>query len=237
MSTDTIRSRSRHLLVIIDRALVRDQIVDYLTQQGYMVTGVADGDVAMRLCIVNVYDCMIVDVSTPRPNGIVFIQRLRERTSTPIIAIGARRDEINRLQILQVGADDYLLKPCHLPELEMRIYVILRRITMVRQVLRAPYIQLAPNNRTIVVNQKVVDTTPMEFAILQTLMSAPGQVFSRKELTTMMLGVQDRIGRAIDVHISNIRNKIEPNPDDPQYIVTVYGRGYMFRDRQSPASI
>lgn len=228
-TSETIR-QLRQILVIVEREIVRIPIIEHLTKMQYSVTAVADSDSAMRLCIVNIYDCIVVDLAAVQANSVMFVQLLRERTHTPIVVLGSRREEPLRLAILRAGADDYLVKPCNLFELEVRIFAILRRISMARQSARSPYIQLDPSNRSVLVNQHYVDTTPMEFAILSTLMTSPGRVFSRKELTTLMFGEQYTIGRAIDVHISNIRSKIEQNPNEPKYIVTVYGRGYMFKD-------
>jgi DNA-binding response OmpR family regulator len=172
----------------------------------------------------------VLDLAAIHGNNVLVVQLMHERTHTPIVVLGSRRDDQLRLPVLRAGADDYLVKPCNVNELEARIFAILRRIAMTRQSARSAYIQLDPSNRSVLVNQRHIDTTPMEFAILSTLMATPGRVFSRKELTALMFGEQYSIGRAIDVHISNIRSKIEENPEEPKYIVTVYGRGYMFKD-------
>jgi DNA-binding response OmpR family regulator len=177
------------------------------------------------------YDCIVLGMTVPRINSVTFIQQLRQRSNVPVVVISARRDEYEKIHALQMGADDYLYKPTNLLELDARITAILRRVSLTKQAMNTPYLQLDAGNRSVLVNGQIIEVTPMEFAIISTMMTAPGRVFSRKELTALMFGEQFSIGRAIDVHISNIRNKIEPNPNQPTYIVTVYGKGYMYQER------
>ena len=220
-----------HILVIEDNINLRNQIAEYFTQRQYDVSIAGNGDNALRMSMLTKYDCILLGVTAPRINSVSFIQQLRQRLSVPIVVISARRDEYEKIHALQMGADDYLYKPTNLLELDARITAILRRISTTRQAISTPYLQLDAGNRSVLINGQVIEVTPMEFAIISTMMTAPGRVFSRKELTALMFGEQFSIGRAIDVHISNIRNKIEPNPNKPAYIVTVYGKGYMYQER------
>jgi DNA-binding response OmpR family regulator len=220
-----------HILVIEDNANLRNQITDYFTQRQYDVSVSGDGENALRMSMLTKYDCILLGMTAPRINSVSFIQQLRHRSNVPVVVISARRDEYEKIHALQMGADDYLYKPTNLLELDARITAILRRISSTRHAISTPYLQLDASNRSVLINGQVIEVTPMEFAIISTMMTAPGRVFSRKELTALMFGEQFSIGRAIDVHISNIRNKIEPNPNKPVYIVTVYGKGYMYQER------
>jgi len=224
----------QQILVVSASLSLRAQIEAYFSARHAVVTWTEDGDDAMHLCMVAVYDCIIIDLSVLRRDVVRYIRRLRERTQTPLIVLGARRDAANKIEVMRVGADDYLIKPCQMVELEVRIYAILRRITLTRSPMRSSPVQLNPSNQSVLIHHRTVETTPMEFAILSTLMAAPGRVFSRAELSRIIFGVDTMPGRAIDVHVSNIRSKIEHDIDNPHYIVTVYGRGYMFNDEVIP---
>jgi DNA-binding response OmpR family regulator len=227
----TIPVVKKHILVVDDNINLHNQIIEYFTQQQYVVSVTSNSDTVLRMCTLTKYDCILLGMTAPRINSVSFIQQLRQRSSVPVVVISARRDEYEKIHALQMGADDYLYKPTNLLELDARITAILRRISATRQSISTPYLQLDAGNRSVLINGQVIEVTPMEFAIISTMMTAPGRVFSRKELTALMFGEQFSIGRAIDVHISNIRNKIEPNPNKSIYIVTVYGKGYMYQER------
>ncbi len=218
------------LMVVENEINFRNQITDFFTQRQYDVTVTADIENALRLNMLTKFDCVVIGMTAPRINSVNFIQQIRQRSSVPVVIISARRDEYEKIHALQMGADGYLFKPTNLLQLDARIVAILRRIGMTRLSMRTPYLQLDASTRSVVVNGQTIEVTPMEFGIITTVMTSPGRVFSRKELTALMFGEQFSIGRAIDVHISNIRNKIERNPNKPIYIVTVYGKGYMYQD-------
>lgn len=235
MNVENFTLHVQQMLVVSASSSLRAQLEAYFGRHHYVVTWAEDGDEAMNLCMVAVYDCIIVDLAVLRRDVVRYIQRMRERTQTPLIVLGARREAANKVDVIRAGADDYLIKPCHMAELEVRIYAILRRIALTQNPMRSSPVQLNPSNQSVIINQRTVDTTPMEFAILSTLMAAPGRVFSRSELSRIICGVDTIPGRAIDVHVSNIRSKIEHDIDNPRYIVTIYGRGYMFNDEVLPA--
>lgn len=218
------------LMVVENEINFRNQITDFFTQRQYDVTVAADIENALRLNMLTKFDCVVIGMTAPRINSVNFIQQIRQRSSVPVVIISARRDEYEKIHALQMGADGYLFKPTNLLQLDARIVAILRRIGMTRLSMRTPFLQLDASTRSVVVNGQTIEVTPMEFGIITTVMASPGRVFSRKELTALMFGEQFSIGRAIDVHISNIRNKIERNPNKPIYIVTVYGKGYMYQD-------
>jgi DNA-binding response OmpR family regulator len=218
------------ILMIENNTNLCNQITEYFTQRQYDVAIASDSDNAVRMNMLTKYDCVILGMTVPRINSVSFIQQLRQRSSVPIVIISARRDEYEKIHALQMGADDYLFHPTNLLELDARITAILRRISLTRHAISTPYLQLDASNRSVVINGQVIEVTAMEFAIILTMMTTPDRVFSRQELTALMFGEQFGVGRAIDVHISNIRNKIELNPNKPIYIVTVYGKGYRYQE-------
>lgn len=219
------------MLVIEDNDNVYTQITEYFTQRNYAVSVAQNSNNALRMSTLTKYDCILLGMTTPRINSINFIQQLRQRSNVPIIVISARRDQYEKILALQMGADDYLYKPMDLLELDARITAILRRIQATLQSKHTPYLQLNSSNRSVLVNGQVIEMTSMEFSIISTLMAAPGRVFSRQELTTLMFGEHYSGGRIIDVHIHKIRAKIEPDPNNPVYITTLYGKGYVYQEQ------
>lgn len=220
----------QHILVVDDNINLSNQIIEYFTQQRYIVSVTSNSDTVLRMCTLTKYDCILLGMTTPRINSVGFIQQLRQHSNIPVIVISARRDQYEKILALQMGADDYLCKPVDLLELDARITAILRRINATRHTNSTLYLQLNAGNRSVFVNGQVIELTLMEFSIISTLMSTPGHVFSRRELTVLMFGEQFSSRRIIDVHIHNIRTKIEPNPNNPVYITTVYGKGYMYQE-------
>ena len=218
------------MLLIEENLDLCNQITEYFIQRQYDISIASDGVNALRMSMLTKYDCILFGTTMPRINSVSFIQQLRQRSNVPVVVISARRDEYEKIYALQMGADDYLYKPTNLLELDARITAILRRINLTRQLISTQYLQLDASNRSVMINGQVIEMTSMEFEIMTTMMTSPDRVFSRKELTALMFGEQFSIGRAIDVHISNMRNKIEPNPNKPVYIVTVYGKGYVYRE-------
>jgi DNA-binding response OmpR family regulator len=218
------------ILVIEDNTDLCDQTAEYFTQRQYDVAVSGDCENALRMNMLTKYDCVLLGTTVSRINSVSFIQQLRQRSNVPVVVISARRDEYEKIHALQMGADGYLFKPTNLLELDARITAILRRVSLTRHAISTPYLQLDAGNRSVVVNGQVIEVTAMEFAIMLTMMTTPDRVFSRQELTALMFGEQFGVGRAIDVHISNIRNKIELTPNKPIYIVTVYGKGYMYQE-------
>lgn len=235
MNTKTFTPHVQQVLVVGNATPICTQIDAYLTARRYIVTRADDGDCAMQLCMVEIYDCIVIDLAVIRHELISYIQRLRERTHSPIIALGARREIYTKIDVIRAGADDYIVKPCGMAEIEVCIFALLRRTALVQTMTRSERpIQLNPRNQCVLVNQRSIEMTPMEYAILSALMSAPGRVFSRVELSRIILDADTVPGRAIDVHISNIRTKIEPDIHNPRYVVTIYGRGYVFNDEVMP---
>lgn len=228
-STFTPPTHKRHILVIEDDIDLCTQITTYFTQRQYQVSITDDTNHLLHNNIEANYDCILLGITTSPYNALRFIQQLRQYSGVPLIIISTQHDQSEKIVALHLGADDYLCQPLHFTELDARITAILRRIHTTTQTWSTAYIQLDTQNRSVFVDGKAIDVTSMEFTIISTLLLSPGRVFSRKELTLLVNHEPQYMGRAIDVHISNIRAKIEPNPDTPIYIVTIYGKGYMYQ--------
>jgi DNA-binding response OmpR family regulator len=166
----------------------------------------------------------------PKMDGETFIQKLRARSNIPIIVISAKVDEEDTVNVLAMGADDYMTKPLKLKELTARIFAIIRRMGSIQSVVPNPLIQLDSYSRTVTINNSKITLTPTEFAILSLLMLTPGKVYSRRNIFDMIFSGEFVSDRTIDVHIRNLRHKIELDVNQPSFIVTVYGIGYKFRD-------
>ncbi len=169
----------------------------------------------------------------PEMTGYDFIRAYRKERATPIILLTAKLDESDKVLGLELGADDYVTKPFGMRELTARIHAVLRRAAAAPaliEILRAADITLDKGSRTVMVRDQSVNLTPSEFELLAVLMSSPGRVFSRSVLLDQVQGTTfEGVERTIDVHIRNLRTKIEPDPSKPIYIETVFGVGYRFR--------
>ena len=218
------------VLVVDDRISLRETISEYLSQQHLQVMCAGDGHEALLLCTTHTFDCIVLDLMMPKMDGETFIQKLRTRSNMPIIVISAKVDEEDTVKVLAMGADDYMTKPVKMKELTARIFAVIRRMASIQTVTINPLIRLDSESRTVIVNNSKITLTPTEFAILSLLMSTPGKVYSRRNMFDMIFAGEFISDRTIDVHIRNLRNKIELDVNQPSFIVTVYGIGYKFRD-------
>jgi DNA-binding response OmpR family regulator len=218
------------VLVVDDRISLRETISEYLSQQQLHVMCAGDGQEAFQLCATHTFDCIVLDLMMPKMDGETFIQKLRARSNIPIIVISAKVDEEDTVNVLAMGADDYMTKPLKLKELTARIFAIIRRMGSIQSVVPNPLIQLDSSSRTVTINNSKITLTPTEFAILSLLMLTPGKVYSRRNIFDMIFSGEFVSDRTIDVHIRNLRHKIELDVNQPSFIVTVYGIGYKFRD-------
>jgi DNA-binding response OmpR family regulator len=168
----------------------------------------------------------------PVLDGFSFMREYQREGSAPIIALTARMDEMDKVLGLEMGADDYITKPFSPRELVARVRAILRRASGSQpepDILRAGSLSLDRNARTVLVNKEEKELTPMEYGLLETFMSHPGRAFSRMELLERTQGfAYDGYERTVDVHIKNLRKKIEVDPSNPAYVLTVFGVGYRF---------
>ncbi|MBP8252591.1 MAG: response regulator transcription factor [Herpetosiphon sp.] len=226
------------ILVVDDHANTRMLIKEYLTEQGYTVVTAADGNQALMVAANEKPDLILLDVMMPKFDGFEFIKVYRKAHQIPIIFLTAKIEERDKVAGLDLGADDYITKPFGMQELLARVRAVLRRGANVSEmptnpnsVLHVGDLMLNRDSHVVSVGQRIVDLTPSEFQILALLMESPGRVFSREMLLEHLLGnAYDGEERTINVHVSNLRKKIEPEPTGPKYIETVFGIGYRCRD-------
>jgi len=218
------------ILVVDDEPALRDMLRLYLEQEGFHVVEAGDGRRALYVARVEKPDLVVLDLMMPEMGGYEFLRAFAKESRTPVIVLTAKIEDTDKILGLELGADDYVTKPFNVRELIARIRAVLRRTQQTPlepDVLRVADIVLDRTGRTVRVGGRYVDLTPSEFAILATLMAAPGQVFL--DLLDRVSGdVFEGSERTIDVHIRNLRTKIEADPRHPQYIETVYGMGYRF---------
>src|SRR2546423_5307904 len=214
------------ILVVDDESKLRDLIRVYLEQEGYHVVEAGHGREALYVARVEKPDLIVLDLMMPEMGGYEFMRAFSKEAGTPVIVLTAKVEDQDKILGLELGADDYVTKPFNVRELIARVRAVLRRAQKAAtepDVLRAVDIVLDRAGRTVKVGDRYVDLTPSEFAILATLIAAPGQVFSRLDLLDRMSGNDDEgYERTIDVHIRNLRTKIEADPKHPKYVDTVY---------------
>jgi DNA-binding response OmpR family regulator len=220
------------VLVVDDKKSLRDLVKAYLMQEGFRVLTAENGHGALFVARHEKPDLILLDIMMPEMDGYDFIRVYRRERDTPIILLTARLEESDKVVGLELGADDYVTKPFGMRELVARIRAVLRRAGKEApppEVLRAADITLDKSSHEVTVAGRPVNLTPSEFDLLAILMSAPGRVFSRSELLMQLQGVTfEGVERTIDVHVRNLRSKIESDPSNPRYIKTVFGVGYRF---------
>lgn len=224
------------ILIIEDDANTAALITLYCEREGFRTLAVADGLSGLDRAKKEQPDLVILDLMLPEMDGWEVCRRLRQVSDIPIIMLTARGDEIDRVSGLSLGADDYVVKPFSPRELVERIKAILRRTQRSRpqksKVLSHATLRLDLEKRRLSVENRSVDLTPHEYRLLETLMTSPGRIYTRDELLDRLYPKGDAlvIDRVVDVHIGKLRQKIEPDPPDPIYILTVRGVGYRFAD-------
>jgi two-component system alkaline phosphatase synthesis response regulator PhoP len=226
---------ARTILVVDDQASVRDMLRDYLGRQGFRVVTAVDGREALMLARSERPDLMLLDLLMPELKGTEVLTQLRRESNLPVIVLTAQIEDTDRIVGLELGADDYICKPFNLREVKARIEAVLRRAsaTEAPEMLRASNVTLDQATRRVVAGGRSVDLRPSEFDLLAILMSAPGRVFSRADLLAR-LAHYDGAERTVDVHVKNLRAKLELDPAAPKYIQTVFGVGYRF-NAEEPA--
>lgn len=218
------------VLVVDDEAGVVSLLEAYLRHQGFRVVTAANGREALRQARHERPDVIVLDIMMPEMDGLDFLRAHRRQADTPVILLTARVEDEDKVVGLELGADDYLTKPFRPRELVARIRAVLRRAGRAAPqaaVLRAGDLELDRQRHRLTIGATLVDLTPSEFELLAALMSAPGRVFSRLELLDRIQGIgYEGYERTIDVHVKNLRAKIERDPRRPRYVETVYGVGY-----------
>lgn len=222
---------SKTILVIDDSRNLRQMVSSYLEQEGWRVVGAANGREGIRLAEQESPDLIILDLMMPEMGGYDFLREYSPNHRTPVIVLTARMEESDKVLGLELGADDYVTKPFSMRELSARVRAVLRRATGeangAANLLQAADIILNRETRGVMVATTPVDLTPSEFGLLEALLLKPGRVWSRLDLLDHLQGNSyEGYERTIDVHIRNLRTKIEPDPKNPRYIETVYGAGY-----------
>ena len=224
---------SKTILVIDDEPQIADLCRDYLVAAGYTVLTTGEGPKGLAMARRERPDLVVLDLMLPGMDGLDVCRALRRESSVPIIMLTARVEESDKLIGLELGADDYLTKPFSPRELGARERTVLRRASGSGpvEVIRAGTLTLDRARYKVQLPDREVTLTPTEFEILATLAAQPGRVFSRGQLLSAARGVAfESYERAIDSHIRNLRRKIEPPEDEPQYILTVHGIGYKFAE-------
>jgi DNA-binding response OmpR family regulator len=220
------------ILVVDDEPKIVQLVRDYLERAGFAVSTARDGNEALMRAHQERPDLIVLDLGLPGLDGLEVTRRLRRDSGVPIIMLTARHEETDKVVGLELGADDYVTKPFSPRELEARVRAVLRRQTRAQDdVLRAGDLTLdVPHLRTEV-SGRPVSLTATEFELLAALARQPGRVFTRAQLLDAIHGVAfESYERAIDAHVKNIRRKIEPDPREPRYLLTVYGVGYRLTD-------
>jgi len=223
---------SKTILIVDDEERLVSLVEAYLTQEGYRVLTASNGRQALEVTLEEQPDLIVLDVMMPEMDGLEFMRHYRQRHDTPIILLTARVESDDKVIGLELGADDYVTKPFRPRELLARIRAVLRRASgegVAPSVLHRGSITLDRERHLVQVDGHPVGLTPSEFEILAALMAAPGRVFSRMELLDRIHGTAYAgYERTIDVHIKNLRAKLEADPRNPKLIETVYGVGYRF---------
>ena len=226
-------TQSRRILVVEDEKAIRDVVAAYLEREGFWVTPAADGRVALNEFSKRRFDLIVLDLMLPEVSGEEVCRRIRDVSDVPIIMLTAKGDEEDRIAGLELGADDYLVKPFSPRELVARVRALLRRahVTEEPQRERLVYADLDVDvaGHKAFLGGDELDLTASEFKLLVTLARYPGRVYSRMELVEKVLGYDfEGYERTIDSHVKNLRAKLHDDPREPRFIYTVHGVGYRF---------
>jgi DNA-binding response OmpR family regulator len=222
------------ILVVDDEVKIAHLVRDYLENAGYRVVLAYDGKTAMAQFRHEQPDLVVLDLNLPGMDGIDVARAIRRERNAPIVMLTARVEETDRIVGLELGADDYVTKPFSPRELVARVRAVLRRVGETEPaspLLRVHDLTIDVEKRTVARRGGAIDLTTTEFDLLTVLARDPGRVFSRMELLDRVQGTAfEGYERTIDVHIKNLRRKLEPDPRHPTYILTVYGAGYRFAE-------
>ncbi len=228
---------SARILLVDDEESIQTLLAYPLRKEGYEVAVAGDGREALDMFGTQRFDLVVLDVMMPRLNGIEVCRRLRTRSQVPIIMLTARDDEVDKVLGLEIGADDYITKPFSVREFRSRVKAALRRTRMSgggdeeEEAISAGEMTIDRTRRQVVLRGARVVLTYVEFEILAALAASPGRVFDRDTLLQRVWGDSAyRDPRTIDVHIRHLREKVELEPKQPEYLFTVRGVGYRFRD-------
>jgi len=227
----------KRLLVVDDEPAIIKGLKFSLEQDGYIIEEAYDGQEAVDKFGSQEFDLVILDVMLPGLDGFQVLQRIREKSTVPVIMLTAKGEDMDKILGLEYGADDYITKPFNILELKARIKAIFRRANNTEerskdQIIKVGKMTINIANRSVTIDGKDINLTAKEFDLLQLFASNPGKVYSREQLLETVWKY-DYLGdlRTVDVHIRRLREKIEPNPSQPEYIFTKWGVGYYFVDK------
>ncbi len=231
----TLANGMRTILVVEDEIKIAALVRDYLQHAGFEVVVAGSGEAAIASARGSKPDLIVLDLGLPGRDGLDVTRELRRTSSVPIVILTARGDEADRIVGLEMGADDYVVKPFSPKELVARVRAVLRRTDQAREggaeVLRALDVEVDVPRMRVSAGGRPVELTPTEFQLLSTLVREPGRVFTRAQLLDAIHGSAiESYERAIDAHVKNVRRKLEPEPRRPRYLLTVHGVGYRFAD-------
>jgi DNA-binding response OmpR family regulator len=226
------------ILLVDDEEAIQKNLAFALERDGYRVVQALDGEEALVRFAVDQPDLVVLDLMLPKLDGIEVCKRIRQTSTVPIIMLTARDDELDKVIGLELGADDYITKPFSLREFRSRVKALLRRASLPRtdareaETIQVDKLRIDLSRRVVEMDGVPVQLTYVEFELLRALASDPGRVFSRQALLEELWGSAAwREPRTIDVHVRHLREKLERSPSEPEYIFTVRGVGYRFRDR------
>jgi two-component system, OmpR family, alkaline phosphatase synthesis response regulator PhoP len=225
----------KRVLVVEDESKIARLVRDYLEHAGFEVAVAGDGEVALAETRRARPDLVVLDLGLPGRDGLDVARSLRRTSNVPIVMLTARGEETDRVVGLELGADDYVVKPFSPRELVARVRAVLRRAEAAgaggTEVLRVADVEVDLPRMRVAVGGRPVELTPTEFQLLATMAREPGRVFTRGQLLDAVHGVAfESYERAVDAHVKNLRKKIEPTPGHPRYLLTVHGVGYRFAD-------
>jgi DNA-binding response OmpR family regulator len=225
--------KAPEILIIEDEPSIAEVVTLYLRRAGYQVKGARDGDTALQLIEQRLPDLLILDIMLPGVDGFSILRWLREQSQVPVIFITARREEVDRIAGLELGADDYVVKPFSPQELVSRVRAVLRRTqrqeTEAEQALTFGDLCIDPGTRLVCLGDREMSLTSREFDLLWLLARHPRQVFTRQQLLERVWGGSQYIDPGtVTVHLRRLREKIEIDPSQPTRLVTVWGVGYKF---------
>jgi two-component system, OmpR family, alkaline phosphatase synthesis response regulator PhoP len=227
---------TRTVLVVEDEPKILEVVCDYLADAGFSVATAIDGASALARARAEPPDLVVLDLGLPGIDGLDVARELQRRGPVPIIMLTARGAEVDRILGLELGADDYLVKPFSPRELVARVRAVLRRSAAGggagdAEVARVGDVEVDPGRRRVTVAGQAVELTATEFDLVAHLAAQPGRVFTRAQLLDVIHGLAvESYDRAIDAHVKNIRRKLEPDPHRPRYLLTVHGVGYRFAE-------
>ncbi len=231
------------ILVVDDEPSIGEVVKLYLEREGFDATVVGDGQSALDLLQSDPPDLLVLDVMLPGVDGYEITRQVRAKSTIPIILLTARKDEIDRILGLELGADDYVVKPFSARELVSRVKAVLRRTQQSHtppggeQPVTCGDIHIDPRTRQVSVSGNTIPVTVKEFDLLWMLISNPHQVFNRDQLLDQVWGVSEFIDAStVTVHVRRLREKIEQDPSNPRHIITVWGVGYRFEPGEQAAA-